>query len=263
MHINLLTSKTLGLYSDDVVLLKYLESEGCKVTVQNWEEIPHHRYTFSKTIIRSCWNYTENIESFIIQLEWVYNLHNKLKTIQWNLDKSYLKEFEWAVPTSFNQKNPFDSEFIIIKPQISNGGHHVLKIASKDFIGGISAPEGYMIQPFLDGVYQGETSLIYFGETFSHAIHKTPESGQFRVQHYFGGSYRLIKEPDKKLLQLGQDTIDILKQRNLLDLYCRLDFIPLGDEYLLSEIEMIEPLLHFTEYPEACSNLFKELKKCV
>ena len=46
-----------------------------------------------------------------------------------------------------------------------------------------------MVQKFMDSIVtEGEWSLIFFGGEFSHAVLKTPSSGDFRVQNDFGGT---------------------------------------------------------------------------
>ena len=46
-----------------------------------------------------------------------------------------------------------------------------------------------MIQPFLPSVREeGEYSLIFFGNDYSHALIKKPKSGDYRIQSLYGGT---------------------------------------------------------------------------
>lgn len=281
MQINLLTTRQLnGLYKDDQILLKYLQkNSGLEVNVINWEDYQEEYEGFKReddiNIVRSCWNYCEHIGQFEHALHWMGGtLYNKLETIKWNLDKIYLNEFPWSYPTSYDGHASFDKEFgntYVVKPRISNGGTYVTKISKKDFRP--VDPKLFLVQPYNDTIKDlGEISLIFIEDKFSHAVSKRPAANDFRVQHYYGGSYTKLDNIENDsyltgLMKLAYQTIDLLKSKGLLDLYCRLDFMynPLGstkvthDDFFLSEIEMIEPLLHFNLAPECAEMIAKAI----
>ena len=50
-----------------------------------------------------------------------------------------------------------------------------------------------MIQPYLPSIEtEGETSLLFFGGRFSHAVNKRPVPGEFRIQVQFGDCLEVI-----------------------------------------------------------------------
>jgi glutathione synthase/RimK-type ligase-like ATP-grasp enzyme len=113
-------------------------------------------------------------------------------------------------------------------------------------------PKKVLIQPFIKEIKEvGEYSMIYICGDFSHCIHKIPGNGDFRVQHFYGGSYEM-KEPDTNLRDAARKVFKNIPEDVL---YARLDFIPYQGQYCLSEAELIEPWLHFTEKPDAADLL--------
>ncbi|MDJ0790629.1 MAG: hypothetical protein QNJ71_01915, partial [Acidimicrobiia bacterium] len=113
-----------------------------------------------------------------------------------------------------------------------------------------------MIQPFLKSVAEvGETSAIFVGGHFTHAVHKVAMEGEFRVQAEFGGTYSLtdlhahsigIAEASTDALSDGHDTLA----------YARVDLV-LDDEGapLVGEVELVEPDLFFSLSPDAARKM--------
>ena len=90
-------------------------------------------------------------------------------------------------------------------------------------------------------VDEGEFSLFYFNNTYSHAILKTPSQGDFRVQEEHGGQLQKI-EPDAALTEQAEKTLSAIDKELL---YARLDFVRTSSGYALMEAELIEPSLYF------------------
>lgn len=152
-----------------------------------------------------------------------------------------------------------DAERLVFKPTVGAGAHrqvsltrtqwqtpgHVEQLVAKD-----QAPFGdVIVQPFLDTVStRGEVSLLFFGHVFSHAVHKLPAKGDYRVQHAFAGTCAL-HSPTAAELALAQRVIDVVRQLTGAPLhYARVDFMFASDGApLLGEIELFEPYLYLSE----------------
>lgn len=113
-----------------------------------------------------------------------------------------------------------------------------------------------MCQPFLNQIFEGEISLIYFNKVFSHALLKVPKKGDFRVQEEFGGDI-IPMNPTAELLALGEK---IMKSVDDDLLYARVDLVPYNNHYAMMELELIEPALYFRTNENAAKNFSKALK---
>jgi hypothetical protein len=96
---------------------------------------------------------------------------------------------------------------------------------------------------------EGEWSLLFFGGQFSHAVLKTPKSGDFRSQPDYDAHLRALPPP-AEALDLATAALDYVGRAQLL--YARADMV--RDEagrFCLMELELIEPDLYLTYDPEA------------
>lgn len=263
MHVHMLTCSELpDLNEDDGILRTRLLEQGHKVSVNLWNEpVPDGT---SVVLIRSCWDYYKSRDYFIDcirRIDLKFPIWNTPRIIEWNSDKVYLQRFEDMhipiLPTFFPGQRSYlppewECDEFIVKPRISNAGNNVVRLPRESLLTvGVAAANfsnKVMIQPFVKEISEvGEYSMIYIGGAYSHCVHKIPGKGDFRVQHMYGGSYEL-KEPDADLQKVAEKV-----HKHILEdvLYARLDFIPYQGKYCLSEAELIEPWLHFTEYPQA------------
>jgi hypothetical protein len=141
---------------------------------------------------------------------------------------------------------------VIVKPTVSGGAWKTLRLRRGDALDGARdrVPDGAaMIQPYLPTIEtEGETSLLFFGGRFSHAVNKRPVPGDFRIQSEYGGDYRAVA-PAPGALALAQQVLDATAAPLL---YARIDVVP--DEHgrwLLMEAELIEPDLYLGQAPDA------------
>ncbi len=179
-----------------------------------------------------------------------------------NSDKRYLAALERrgvAIPhTAWTERVDqaqvdamFDTtgaECLIVKPTVSGGAWRTLRLRRGDALEG--APDGAaMLQPYLPTIEtEGETSLLFFGGRFSHAVNKRPVPGDFRIQSEYGGAYRAV-EPPPDALALARQVLGAIDAPLL---YARVDLVP--DErgrWLLMEAELIEPDLYLGQAQDA------------
>jgi hypothetical protein len=248
--------------TDDELVIEPLGKLGWEVAIVSWRAKDVDWKKFEAVIIRTPWDYQNSPDEFLQVLGEIENktrLENPLKIVEWNLNKTYLRDLEEncvkIVPTLFSEElidenlvriwfEKFGSEELIIKPIISATAGHTYRL--KGFLPGLTSifrERKYMVQPFIKNIVEeGEFSLFYFGGDFSHAMLKTPQPGDFRVQEDFGGINRLI-EPGEKLLKAGSSALKQIGQKLL---YARADFVrDERDEFALMELELIEPALYF------------------
>lgn len=256
-----LSMDDLGDYvSDDDLAIAPLRVLGRKVETLSWRQTKLSWSEFELVVIRTPWDYQTSPDEFLAVLANIdaeTRLENPLDVVRWNLNKKYLKEMSERgcpiVPTLWDRQYR-ESEFagwldelntseIIIKPSISATAADTYRLSN-------FAPElvpifevrDFLIQPFVESIVSnGEISLFYFNGEFSHAINKMPKAADFRVQEEHGGLITPV-EPHDELLAAADKALELIG-RNLL--YARVDLVrgPAG-EYLLMELELIEPSLY-------------------
>ncbi len=217
-------------------------------------------------VIRSCWNYHHQPRAF---LEWVANLEaqgirvfNPRSVITWNIDKHYLNELARqgvALPQTVWVEQNAQSDLAgllsdhgmdvaVIKPVISLSAYktwrtslaeaHAHQHAFDELVRGQSV----IVQSYVEAITSsGELSPVFFGGTYSHAVRKRPQAGDFRVQMDFGGTREAVVPPIH-VLEQAQVIVDLVDQPLL---YARVDGIDTGDQFLLMELELIDPVLFF------------------
>jgi hypothetical protein len=135
---------------------------------------------------------------------------------------------------------------LVVKPPVSGGADGTYRLGPNDGMPARVANRRMMIQPFMPAIAaEGEYSLFYFGNAFSHAIIKRPAVGDFRVQDQFGGWEEAVEAP-VAAQALARDalvaTAEITRTGSLA--YARVDMLRDGEgRFRLMELELIEPSL--------------------
>jgi len=177
---------------------------------------------------------------------------NPAEVLRWNSDKAYLARLaDKGVPipqtrwTDRVTQDQVDAAFaetgapvLIVKPTVSAGAFRTLRLTPGEVLS--DAPEGAaMIQPYLKSIEtEGETSLLFFGGRFSHAVNKRPAVGDFRIQVQFGGLYRAVT-PDAAAMALAEQVLAAIDEPLL---YARIDMArDDAGRWVLMEAELIEP----------------------
>ena len=268
-QIALITCESLGSYtanadSEDERLYQFLKGKGLPVSWQVWDDARVDWSQFDALIIKSPWDYFDKIDAFYSWLDKVEaagcKVLNPVKTVRWNADKLYFKDMEAKgvniVPTVWlEQGSTFDaaaafaelgSEKIIVKPRVSGGAKNTFAltideaVARTSEINQLLQQEPFLAQPFIEEIKtDGEWSFIFFGGNYSHTVLKTAKPGDFRVQHFFGGTIH-TPTPPAALLATAQTIVDKFAKDCL---YARVDGVALNNELVLMELELIEPFL--------------------
>jgi glutathione synthase/RimK-type ligase-like ATP-grasp enzyme len=199
-------------------------------------------------------------------------LANPASVLAWNSDKTYLArlaargvpmpETIWsdgvtagAVADAFASTG---ADQLIVKPTVSGGAWRTLRLSPGQAL--TDAPEGSaMIQPFLPTIETaGETSLLFFGGAFSHAVNKRPVPGDFRIQTQYGGLYTPMAEAPAGALALARQVLAAIDEPLL---YARIDMVPDADgRWLLMEAELIEPDTYLDHAPDAGAALARAVR---
>jgi glutathione synthase/RimK-type ligase-like ATP-grasp enzyme len=268
-QIAIITCQSLGNYttnadSEDDRLFQFLEEKGMPVSWQVWDDANVDWSRFDAVIIKSPWDYFDKIEAFYNWLDVLekneVKVLNPVKTLRWNADKLYFKDMESEgikiVPTvwleqgsKFNAQAAFSelgAEKIIVKPRVSGGAKNTFALTiteaenKTEEINKLLQQEPFLAQPFIEEIKtEGEWSFLFFNGNYSHTVLKTAKPGDFRVQHFFGGTIH-TPTPPSKLLATAQHIVDKFAKDCL---YARVDGVALNNDLVLMELELIEPFL--------------------
>lgn len=268
----------------DHLTFKPMAEHGWQVSEVSWRDQNVDWNAFEAVVIRSPWDYQDAAADFIDTLKRIDKsracLLNSLDTVLWNINKSYLQDFERQgipiVPTRWMDTysdvamhgayETWGTPEIIIKPQVSANADDTFRLSpiqlsqKTDALSELFYQRPHMLQPFVSAVVdEGEFSLFYFSGEYSHAILKRPKQHDFRVQEEHGGQLQLI-EPEPSLRAAGDAVIEACPESML---YARVDLLRHGSQFLLMELEAIEPSLYFnmdekaaTHFAGAFSKLF-------
>lgn len=252
-----------------------LAALGWKTELVSWRASNVNWQRFEAVVIRSPWDYQDDAQAFVSVLETIEQsnavLQNSLATVNWNIDKIYLKSLAEQqvsiVPTLWRENlkadelssffEYFNCQQLVIKPRISANADNTFWLNrdnTDNFIEqllNVFAESEFMVQPFIESVIsEGEFSLFYFNGVYSHAILKTPKKDDFRVQEEHGGRLQSIA-PESALLKQAKETLMAVTQEvGEMPLYARLDFVRMPNQdsvaqFGLMEAELIEPSLYF------------------
>ncbi len=253
----------------DDLLVQPLLALGWQIHMVSWRDKTVNWNDYAAVIIRSPWDYQDDATAFLHVLNQIEqsnaHLENSLKTVQWNIDKKYLRELEsnkvnivktlWRKNLSEQQVAGYftelDVEQLVIKPRISANADNTFWLTKQNFRTFIpqleeafSADE-FLVQPFMESVInEGEYSLFYFNGQYSHAILKTPKDSDFRVQEEHGGRLTSVN-PEKTLIAHAEIVLGAIQKQIGMPLYARVDFVRSGTGFALMEAELIEPSLYF------------------
>jgi hypothetical protein len=232
---------------------------------------------YDAVYIAATWDYPQHPLEFMQVLAEIDSsravLLNELSLVRWNLSKTYLRELKSAgaeiVPSLWHEsfsaaaiETAFDtlvSDRIIVKPTISTNATNTFLLRrpiEKTMLIELEATfqqRPFCVQPFVHNIQsEGEYSLFYFDNKFSHAILKTPKPQDFRVQEEHGSTIIAV-EASGALLQAGERALEVLDPAPV---YARLDFVRGGNgRFQIMELELIEPSMNLRLNEQAPSRL--------
>jgi hypothetical protein len=272
MHFDLATCrKQPAPTPDDDLLRRALEARGAVVRAGPWDAIDPDAAT--SVCLRSTWDYHHRWAEF---RPWVQRfgagperLWNPAPTVLWNADKIYLRELaeagvaipatRWCEPGERPDIAAFRRELglprAVLKPRISATAHGTYALEPGRLLSDAEweplEASGSLLQAFVPGILDGETSLIFVDGAFTHAVHKRPAAGEFRVQRDFGGTVVPLR-PDASLRAFAERVLGAVTRAWV---YARVDVVGTARGPVLMELELIEPDLFFARAPEAADRL--------
>lgn len=238
---------------------------GWEVEMVAWRSKPVWSQ-YDAVYICTPWDYPQHAAEFIDVLECIDAssavLFNDLSTVRWNLEKTYLRDVEARggdiVPSTWYEEcealdvpalfAEYDCDRVVVKPTIGANALDTFVLSDPvdsellDELRRTFSGRRFFVQPFIENIQtEGEYSLFFFNGNYSHAILKTPKSGDFRVQEEHGADIASTTPPNA----LFATARSVFSQIKPSPVYGRGDWVRGSDgRFLLMELELIEPSLY-------------------
>ncbi|MDX2077045.1 MAG: hypothetical protein SFZ02_11480 [bacterium] len=245
-----------------------LENVGWNDPTVDWE-------AYSAIVVRTTWDYfrADNYPKFLAWFDRIEKLPvwNPVAIMRWNADKHYLRELatlgvrippsvwvekgESANVAAIMREQNWTSA--IAKPCVGGGAYGLLRYdtveqaeAGQAEFESAVAESALLVQALIPQIRtDGEWSFLFFMGSdgtlqFSHALQKTPVSGDIRVQ----GGVNTPQTPSDTLIEQARDMLMAAQSlfRTPL-LYARVDVVRVDEGLMLMELELIEPYFFLTE----------------
>lgn len=276
-----------GYRIDDHLAVDALSAAGWQVDTIPWNAANIDWAGFEAVVVRSTWDYHRHVDAFFDTLECIQEagprVFNDIDIMRWNADKHYLADLAElgvsVVPTLFGRAlergdmahfaEILDSGSLVVKPVRGANAEGTFRVEAgeplSETILDLYASHPFMVQPFVSSIQdEGEVSLFYFGGKYSHAIRKTPRRGDFRVQEEHGGTIQAWI-PETEARAAAEMVMGALNERwpDRLTLYARVDLVrdPQAGEWMLMELEVIEPSMYFRKDHGAASRFANALEQ--
>ena len=214
----------------------------------------------NNAIIRSVWNYYNNLEQFT---NFITNLPKKVinsKEIilnNMNKEKQYKLFTKYNIPhisTTFIKDNKALNnidikEPLVIKPTISAAGANTfkinnnkeLKIAIKNYQNkGINY---IMVQSYQQGIKDGEISIILLNNNIEYGIKRFPGI----LTNNCSLNYVSKNDIDKEIIDITKKIQNIKEYQN--NTFMRIDLIKENNSYKVLELELLDPALFIETIP--------------
>lgn len=269
--------------ADDQLFADALERRGLTVRAAAWDDPAVAWHHASAVVIRSTWNYHFHRDEFLAWTERVASLtrlHNEPRVVRWNSHKRYLTDLAGrgvrVIETVFAEPGArlaldaiavaIASDDLVVKPAVSASAHETRRFALHERAEGqahldrLLSARDVMVQPHVSALAErGELSLLFAGGRFSHAIRRRSalvDAGQMpkSARATATDAARAFAE---RVLVAATDNIGVSTGELL---YARVDLAETApDDYLLLELELIEPSLFLLHAPEAAENFASAL----
>lgn len=259
---------------DDRLLAEALAERGAEAAPVVWDGPDGSWEDLDLCLVRSTWDYHDKHEEFLAwtrEVERSTALRNPADLIAWNSEKTYLRQLAAAgvptVPTAWVERGEAGVDLqallaresweeVVVKPVVDLGARNLRRVGAdvaQEALAAVLARQDAMVQPFLPSLEtEGELSLVYVDDGFSHAVRKRPARGDFRVQSIWGGTFEPAK-PDAGQIEVAERALAQLEEPPL---YARVDLVgDLDGNPALIELELIEPNLYLSTDPAAAARL--------
>lgn len=255
-----------------------LRSAGFEVSARPWTA-PGDLAPFDAVLPLVVWGYHERFDEWLSLLDRLeaegVRCINPPPILRWNSDKAYLAELDAKdIPTvrtiavdSLDEhalreaRDRFGCEHLVVKPPVSASATGTFLVDPGDPVPAEVADRRMLIQPFMASIAShGEYSLMLFDGDFSHAILKTPKSGDFRVQPHLGGTEAPCAAPLGGI-ELAHAALAAAPAEAV---YARIDMVADEEGALrIMELELIEPALWLQHAPDKGAALTSAIRKAI
>ncbi len=269
---------------DEVPTLSALRAAGMEAEKLAWDD-PGATVSgaFEAAILRSCWNYYEDPEGFLLWLAGLSErmpVWNPVDVVRWNHHKRYLSELEARgvdiIPTEFISRGQSANlnevcrrrqwDRIVIKPAISAGSYLTRRFeasefeAASQFLTETLVDRDMLVQVFVPSVAtQGERAVIQIDGRFTHAVVKAAryshEDESVSEAREVAAEERSIAEAALAAArEAGNFSTDRL-------LYARTDLVEWDGKSVVSELELLEPSLFLDRHTGAMEQFVDAVKR--
>jgi glutathione synthase/RimK-type ligase-like ATP-grasp enzyme len=276
MRIALVTAAGVDLEKlDDQLLVNALATEhGVDVSMPRWDEPSLSGLdwaAFDAVCLRSCWDYHLRYDEFLdwftradrAGVRWI----NPAPGVRWNSHKRYLIDLkDDGVPIADSRFVPRGSACdlaallaetgwtdAIVKPAVSASAYRTWRTGtvtpevSRESLREMLAERDAIVQRFVPEIVDGEWSLVFIEQEFSHAVRKRPRAGDFRTQSELG-AVTTAEPPPAAVIATARAA---LRTASRFGAPCltRLDLVETSTGPMVMEVELIEPMLFFRDAP--------------
>jgi len=276
-----------SLFYDEAPFVEALENAGFEVfkTIWNSPEIDWQCYDL--VLLRNTWDYHRQISAFRAWLNFLdeknIRVLNPTHLLRWNMDKSYLQELAQqnikTLPTIFAKGQSLQLENVlaeqnwlqaVLKPYISGSGDNTWTITpetareSQRQFDWLNNEIGMMIQAIAPQIHDdGEYSLIFFAGKYHHAVLKKPPQDSIFVHEERGGTIESIEASPEMIAQAEKALNTVESITGIMPLYARVDGLRDGDDFVLMEMECVEPELYFSRSPGAAERFVSVILEAI
>jgi len=266
--------------ADEQPLIECLAALGVRARPAVWDDPSVSWREFDGVVVRSCWDYHLRHDDFFRWVDRVTSagvpMWNSPAVLRWSSRKTYLHDLEiggvrtvptlWILAGDPRAKTASLATILtdtgweraVVKPIISASAHETWSVtmdeAREDAVEhdarlrALIARPGVMVQPFVQEVESdGEWSLQIFGGVFSHAVRKYAAQGDFRVTREWGGWHEGLT-PAPNVIRQAERALRVAPGESV---YARVDGVVVGDDLVVTELELLEPSLFLDADPAA------------
>lgn len=264
-----------GLDEDLEPLRSACADAGIEASIVAWDDMTVSWGRFDAALLRSPWDYVDRLPEFLAWCDRTSKqtaLWNPPAVVRWNTDKRYLGELatrglpviesHFLAPGDDPAALPDLAEFVV-KPTVGAGSRDAQRYLRADRVAAIAHARRLLdqgrhvlVQPYLTAVDdQGETALLFFEGTFSHAIRKAPllKRGENPTSALFKAESIQPRQPSAAELDVATRVLAALPFETLA--YARVDLLPSDSGPQLLELELTEPSV-FLPYGEGAAARF-------
>ena len=288
-RIALVTAAAARTLDEDLAPLETaLRAAGVTPSIVEWDDAAIDWSAFDLAVLRSTWDYSMRQPEFLRWIDRISpltTLVNPREVVRWNTDKHYLAQLAKAgvpvVPSTFVEPGEDASraldaflttagEEFVVKPSIGAGSRDAQRYARGERDTALAharrlleADRSVLLQPYLGRVdAHGETALIFFAGTFSHAIRKGPllKRGEGPTRALFATEHIMPRTPSADEIAVAERTLAAMPFGELL--YARVDLIhDDGGAPRVLELELTEPSLFFEHAPGSADRFARAIAR--